>query len=131
MKSLPTFLSVVPSNITIQITTSGSPILGQNGYTLTCSVPQFGIENLNPSITYVWIKDNGTETQIQNGSDPISISFAPLRVSDVGHYACQANISSPYLNGALILSGSQNITVLSEFVVISACCVCQTESGWL
>ena len=36
--------------ISVGITTSGAPVLGQSGYSLTCGVT--GAENLSPSITY-------------------------------------------------------------------------------
>ena len=92
-------------------------MLGHNGYTLTCSVS--GAENLNPFVTYQWTKDNGTQTQIQDGSDPRTISFTPLRLSDVGRYTCQASISSPYLNSDIIETGFLDVTILSKFVFIN------------
>ena len=105
-------LSLAPGSV--QINTSGSPILGESGFTLTCCV--FGAENLNPFITYQWIKNNGTETQIQDGSNPRTISFDPLRVSDAGRYTCQARASSASLNNDIIIwSVSHEVTVLSEF----------------
>ena len=89
--------------MSVQITSSGPPSLGQSGYSLTCDVT--GAENLNSSITYQWTKDNGTQTQIQVGGDPRVLSFSPLRLSDAGQYTCQVTVSSPY----------QDVTFLSEF----------------
>ena len=99
-------------NISVQINTSGSSILGESGFTLTCCVS--GADYFNPFITYQWTKGNGTQTQIQDGSNPRTISFVPLRVSDVGRYTCQARISSPYLNNDLMQTGSQDVTVSSK-----------------
>ena len=56
------FLPAPP--ISIQIITSGAPVVGQS-YSLTCGVT--GAENLNSSITYQWTKNNGTQTQVPNG----------------------------------------------------------------
>ena len=108
-------LSLVPGNISVQINTSGSSVLGESGFILTCCV--LGADTLpNPFITYQWRKDNGTDqTQIQDGSDPRTVSFHPLRVSDAGRYTCQAIISSAALTNGIVWSASHDVTVLSEF----------------
>ena len=101
--------------LSVQITTSGTPMLGQSN-SLTCSVS--GAENLNPSITYQWTKNNGTQTQIQNqgpGADPKVLSFSPLRLSDAGRYNCQATISSPYLNNNITVNVTEDVMLQSEF----------------
>ena len=97
--------------ISVQITLSGTLTLGQSGYSLTCGVT--GAENLSPSITYQWTKNNGTQTQV--GADRV-LSFSPLRLSDVEQYTCQATVSSPYLNNDITTMDTQNITLqkLSE-----------------
>ena len=87
-------------------------MLGQSGYSLTCDVN--GTENLNPSITYQWTKNNGTQTQIQVGADPSVLSFSPLKLSDAGEYTCHATVSSPYLNSDLTLMNSQDVRIQSE-----------------
>ena len=84
-------------------------MLGQNGYSLTCSVN--GAGNLNPTITYQWTKNNGTQTKIQVGSDPRDLSFFPLRLSDAGQYTCQATVSSLYLNDNITMMDSQEVTI--------------------
>ena len=100
--------------MSVQITTSGASVLGRSGYSLTCGVT--GTGNLNPSITYQWTKNNGTQTQIQVGADPKVLSFSQsLRLSDAGRYTCQATVSSPYLNNDIIMTGSQDTTLRSEF----------------
>ena len=88
-------------------------MLGQNGYSLTCSVN--GAGNLNPTIIYQWTKNNGTQTQIQVGSDPRDLSFSPLRLSDAGQYTCQATVSSSYLNDSITMMDSQEVTIQGEF----------------
>ena len=94
--------------VTVDITTSGPPTLGQTGYTLTCGVT--GAENLSPIITYQWNKING---QVQVGTDRV-LSFSPLRLSDAGRYICQATVSSPYLNNDIIMTNTQDITIQGE-----------------
>ena len=96
-------------------------MLGGSGFTLTCCVS--GADHLDPFNFYQWTKDNGTQTQIQDGPDPRTISFATLSVSDVGWYTCQATIQSPHLNNSIIRSGSQDIVALSEFHVINRLCI--------
>ena len=96
----------------MQFANSVAEALGQNGYTLICGVN--GAENLSPSITYQWIKNNGTQTQVYNGYDPIHISFSPLRPYDAGQYTCQATVSSPYLKSDISVTDSLNVTFQSE-----------------
>ena len=88
-------------------------MLGESGFTLTCCV--IGADHLNPFITYQWTKDNGTQTQIQDGSNPRTVSFHSLRVSDAGRYTCQATISSASLSNDIVWSASHDVRVLSEF----------------
>lgn len=89
-------------------------MLGQNSSNfLRCSVS--GADNLNTSITYLWTKNNGTQTQcIQIGTDPALSSFTPFRLSDVGRFTCQATLSSPILNHDIIIAESHDITIPSE-----------------
>ena len=97
----------------VQITTSGAPVLGHYGYSLTCTVS--GAENLNPSITYQWTKNSGTQTQMQVGADPKVLSFSPLRLSDAGQYTCQATVGSSYLANNTTVMNSQDVILQSEF----------------
>ena len=90
-------------------------MLGQSGYSLTCNVN--GAEN--PSVTYQWTKNNGTQTQIQVGTDSQVLSFSSLRLSDAGLYTCQATVSSPC---NIIITDTQEVTLQSEFTcTIYAC----------
>ena len=107
------FLYPVPA-ISVQITVSGTPRLGQSSYSLICDVN--GAESLNPTITYRWTKHNGTLTQIQqDGANPEVLSFSPLRLSDAGQYACQATVSSPFLNNDTTTMDTQDVRFQSEF----------------
>ena len=103
-------------DISVQITTSGALLLGQNDYSLTCGVS--GTEHLNPSITYQWTKNNGTLTQIQVAAVARVLSFSSLRLSDAGRYTCRATVSSPYLNNNITRMHSCDITPQSEFIII-------------
>ena len=91
--------------------------MGQNGYSLTCSVN--GAENLNSSMSYQWTKDNGTQIRTQVGADPKLLSFSPLRLSDAGQYTCEAIISSPYLNNNITMMDSRDVTIQSELKIIN------------
>ena len=102
--------------ISIEITASGTPILGQS-YSLTCGVT--GVENLNSSITYQWTNNNGT----QMGTDRV-LSFSPLRLSDAGRYTCQATISSPYLIDDITMMDTHDVRIQSKFgcvLYVDAC----------
>ena len=99
--------------MSVRVTPSGSPVLRQNGYSLTCVVS--GAGNLNASITYQWTKNNGTQTQIPVESTPSVLSFSPLRLSDAGRYTCQATVSLPCLNNNFTRTDSHDVTFQSEF----------------
>ena len=96
--------------------------MGQSGYSLMCGVT--GAENLNPSVSYQWTKNNGTLTQIQVGADPSVLSFSPLRLSDAGRYTCQATVSSPYLSSDITVMDTQDVTLQSELINLSCHCTC-------
>jgi hypothetical protein len=116
------FLSSSAPPISIQITTSGAPVVGQSGYSLTCGVT--GAENLSPSITYQWTKNNGTHTQIQNDAANPRVSFSPLRLSDAGQYTCQATISSPFLSDDITMTAMQDVRIQSEFSYYQSVTMC-------
>ena len=84
-------------------------IVGQTGNTLTCDVS--GADNLNSTITYQWIRDNGS-TQISVGTN--SNTFSPLRLSDAGDYTC--NISSILLDNSVSASNTQSVMIQSELI---------------
>ena len=94
--------------ISVQITASpGTPMLEQS-YSLTCDVT--GAENLRPSITYQWTNSNGD----QIGTDTV-LSFSSFGFSDAGQYACQANVSSPYLSGDITMMDAHDVRIQSKF----------------
>ena len=97
--------------ISVQITASGPPVVGQS-YSLTCTVT--GAENLSPSITYQWTKNNGAQTQI--GADRV-LSFSSLRLSDAGQYTCQATVSSSYLNNDITIMDTHDVRLQSKHQV--------------
>ena len=111
-------ISPVPT-ISIQITTSGSPMLGQNIYTLTCneSLP----DNFNHTITYKWTKDNGTQTQVGLMKN---LSLSPLKLSDAGQYTCHAIGISPHLSINTTASESRDLRLQSESGKKCACMIC-------
>ena len=92
----------------VQIINTGIPTAGEN-YQLTCAV--LGAENLNPTITYQWTKNN-IQMQIKSNSE--TLSFTPLRLSDAANYACTVTIASSYLTGDISVMNFQEVTVQSE-----------------
>ena len=98
--------------MSVQISDSGAiPTAGQN-YRLICGVS--GAENLNPTTTYRWTRNSGTEIQI--GDDPSILSFTPLRLADAASYICEVTISSSYITGDIIAMSinPHNISIQSE-----------------
>ena len=81
-------------------------MLEESGYSLTCGATVTGAGN--PSITYQWTKNNGTQTQI--GTDKV-LSFSPLRLSDAGRYTCQAAVGPCNITGM----DTQDVTLLGGF----------------
>lgn len=94
--------------MSVHITVSGALLSGHNVYSITCIVN--GADNLNPSITYQWTKDNGTRTQIPVGHIPSVLSLSPLRLFDAGQYTCQATVRSQYLSRDIMLMESWDVT---------------------
>ena len=106
-------LSPINVSVSVEITTSGAKVLGQSGYSLTCGVTVTRADAGNPSITYQWTKNNGTQA-IQVGTDRSRVlSFSPLRLSDAGLYTCQATVTS--LCSVNNNMDMQDVTLQSEF----------------
>ena len=98
--------------VPVQISDGGvTPTAGENNYLLMCSVS--GAENLNPTITYRWIKNSGTQV----GTNSSNLSFTPLRLSDAANYVCEVTISSSYLTGDIVTMNfdPHNVSIPSEF----------------
>ena len=83
-------------------------MLGQSGYSLVCNATVTGAKS--PSITYQWIKNNGTHTQVQVGTDRV-LSFSPLRLSEAGRYTCLATVSPC----SIAKMDTHDVTLQSEF----------------
>jgi hypothetical protein len=103
-------------SVLITTSTSGAPVtLGQSNYFLTCIAN--GTDKLDPTITYRWTKNSGTNVEeiTVGDSETQSLTFYdPLRLSDAGQYICQVNVSSPFLNQNIIVEGTLDIRLESE-----------------
>ena len=101
--------------ITVMITPNlNEPLMvGQIGCTLTCDVS--GADNLNPTITYQWTRDDGS-TQTLVGTNSNTLTLSPLRLSNTGDYTCSVTVSSTLLNNDIMMSASnpQKLMVQSE-----------------
>ena len=106
--------SVVP-NVTVQIDNGGLvPVAGQQ-YFITCNIS--GVKVLDPSITYRWIKNNGS-THMQTGNDSKSLFFSILKLSDAGEYSCQINIHSLYIGEDIFMvTSSLSIVMRSKLEI--------------
>ena len=90
-----TFLKLcclVPA-ISINISDSAAHLTAGGSYNLTCCV--YGVENLHPTLTYHWIRNN--VTLMQAGTNSSMLLFSPLRLSDAGEYVCHVIIASDHL----------------------------------
>ena len=83
-----------------------APATGQK-YSLTCNISR--AENLDPTVTYRWIKNNGTQTHYVVGTNsPMSIlSFRSLRLSDAGKYICEVTVNSHLFHNPMNASSEQ------------------------
>ena len=88
------------------------PMLGDSDYSLTCNVIMGN--NLFPTMSYQWTKNNGTAMELETTSN--TFSFPSLRMSDSGLYTCYATISSHTLNRDVTVIGSHNVTIQSELL---------------
>ena len=90
-------------------------MVGQTSNTLTCDVS--GADNLNPTITYQWTRNDGS-TQTPVGTDSNTLTLSPLRLSNAGDYTCTATVSSTLLNNDIINStiNSQSVMIQSELI---------------
>ena len=83
-------------------------MLEQN-YSLTCKVVVTGANARDPSITYQWTKNNGTQTQF--GADRV-LSFSSLRLTDAGRYTCRVTVTVGPCS--ITKMDTQDVTLQSE-----------------
>ena len=97
-------------SVSVVITPTGTAVVGQS-YSLICSVS--GADSLSPtSTTYRWYNESSNpRSQVGTTS---TYSFTRLRPYHAGQYTCEVTVASPYLNGDLIQSMMQDITVQSK-----------------
>ena len=100
--------------ITVKVTSNlNTPLMvGQTDNILTCDVS--GADNLNPTIAYLWTKDDGhTQTQVGTNSN---LTLSSLRFSHIGDYTCNVTINSTLLNNNISISSnnSQRVIIQSE-----------------
>ena len=93
----------IVSTVSVEISTSGTPIVGED-YTLMCSVTG-DIESLNATTTIEWRDSDGSLVT----SNAI-LTFSPLLFSNRGYYTCRVRVSSPYLENDLVPSAVEDIT---------------------
>ena len=106
-----TFLKIFSApHVSVQIDNIVSTTTAGENYLLTCSV--LGAENLNPAITYRWIKNNSSLV----GTNSNTLFFTPLRLTDAATYVCEVIISSNYLTDIIAMNAtSQDVRIQSEF----------------
>ena len=101
--------------ITVMITANlNAPLMvGQTGNTLTCIV--FGVDRLNSTIAYQWMKNGGT-TQTQVGNSRI-LTLPYLTLSSAGDYNCRVTVQSSLLNNNIMMNSSHRVMIQSELII--------------
>ena len=89
--------------VSAQISGGGASTIGLN-HTLICNVS--GTDNLNPNITYKWIKNS---SQFLANSSVGALSFPSLQLSDAGEYTCWISVRSPYLRDEITATMSYSL----------------------
>ena len=84
-------------------------MVGQTGNTLTCDVT--GAGNLNPTITYQWIRCINGSTSIHE-TNSTTLLLSPLRLSHAGDYSCR--IISTLLNNPVTADNNQSVMIQSK-----------------
>ena len=85
-------------------------VVGQTGNTLTCM--SSGTDNLSPTITYQWTRNNGSnQTRVGNSR---TLPLSPLRLSNAGEYRC--TIRSTLLRNSVSASNTQTVMIHSELI---------------
>ena len=82
-------------------------------YTLNCAAVITEADQLNPTITYQWFKNN----TVVSGETQSTLSFFSLSLSDAGQYRCNVTVSSTLLSQSIIaMSNTQDLTLQSKLV---------------
>ena len=87
----------------------------QDDNTLTCIVS--GDDNLSPTITYQWTRNNSVTV----GTNSRTLLLSSVGLSDAGNYTCHATVNSGLLTNSITMSDSQIVMVQSELVKSYAC----------
>ena len=77
--------------ITVRVSDCGGTITAGQNCSLKCTLT--GVESQNPTITYQWLKNNGTH-RVEVGTNANILSFPSLKLSDAGQYTCQVTVDS-------------------------------------
>ena len=109
LPSAPPITAMVTANL------KESLMVGQTGNTLTCNVS--GADNLNPTITYQWTRND----QPVPGATTNTFNFSPLRLSQAGVYTCSATVGSSFLSGDINANAGnpQTVMIQSELMITS------------
>ena len=87
----------------------------QDDNTLTCIVS--GDDNLSPTITYQWTRNNS----VMVGTNSRTLLLSSVGLSDAGNYTCHATVNSGLLTNGITVSDSQIVVVQSTLVKSYAC----------
>ena len=102
------FLLSSPEPVITAMVSGGTSAVGES-YSLVCTVT--GADQLNPTITYRWFKDN----TVVSGETQSTLSFS-LSLYDSGQYRCDITVSSTLLNQSIIaVSNTQDLTLQCKY----------------
>ena len=111
------FKFIPAPSISVKVTANLTDLLmvGQTGNTLTCDVS--GADNLNPTITYQWTRNDGS-TQTRVGTNSNILTLSPLGLSNAGNYTCSTTVNSTLLNNDIITSSgnTQSVMIQGELI---------------
>ena len=106
------------------IGTQGNLLAG-DVYSLMCTAAEL-IDGLTNSPTLQWL--NGTGQPVTNGmlgdlnstntSVTQTLTFNSLFTSDGGEYTCEAKLQSPAVEGGIVNSTTETVTVQSQSIVV-------------
>ena len=105
----------VPAIFSVHINNHGVEAIAGESYTLTCGFSGYERHTWNdgPLIIIKWIKNNGTQTQLN--TDSSRLHFSSLSLSDAGEYVCTIDV---YDGTVLLSSGSRSTSIYLTCEVI-------------